>query len=239
MNTPLLEVKDISVQYGGVQALAHVSLQIHEQEIVALMGPNGAGKSTVLKSMFGMAPLSSGEILFKGAAIHPEPSRMVRSGISFVPQGRRVFSRLTIQENLEIGGMSVCKGAELKERIAEVMELFPVLAHRRRSHAGTLSGGQQQMLALARGLVLRPILLLLDEPTLGLSPLLVKEVFLKVKEIHDALHTTVVVVEHNLKSLLAIVDRAYILDKGSLVADGDVASLKQKKILEKVMLGTL
>lgn len=235
----LLELNHISVHYGGVKALSDVTIVIAPDQIVALMGPNGAGKSTVLKSIFGLVPLDTGEIYWKGARIVPEPSSMVQSGISFVPQGRRVFSRMTVQENLEVGGFGVSDRRERATRISEIMELFPMLAHKRRAHAGTLSGGQQQMLALARGLVVRPELLLLDEPTLGLSPLMVKEVFSKIKEIKETFHTTIVVVEHNLKSLLAIVDRAYILDKGAVVVEGSVPDLVKEKVLEKVMLGTL
>ncbi|MFA5754485.1 MAG: ABC transporter ATP-binding protein, partial [Patescibacteria group bacterium] len=223
----LLQLHDVSVRFGGVRALDGIDISLDQGEIVALMGPNGAGKSTIIKAIFGLVPIRSGEVLWHGKKILPVPHEVVQRGISFVPQGRRVFSRLTIEENLEIGGFIVGDKKELNRRIAQVMETFPVLKQRRASKAGMLSGGQQQMLALARGLMTEPKVLLLDEPSLGLAPKIVKEVFAKIKEINDKHKTAILVVEHNIKSLLDIADRGYVLDNGR-VAAGDAS----QRILE-------
>lgn len=233
----MLQIKDIHVHYGGVKALNGASVALDEGEIVALMGPNGAGKSTILKSIFGLAPVSEGKILWHEKAIKPVPHEMVADGIAFVPQGRRVFRHLTILENLEVGGFIVHDTRLLQTRIAEVLEFFPALKAKLKAKSGTLSGGQQQMLAIARALVTRPSVLLLDEPSLGLAPKIVKEVFAKIKEINERHKTAVFVVEHNLKSLLHIVHRAYVLDKGAVVAEGEPNDVIQSGILEKVFLG--
>ena len=233
----LLQLHNVSVHYGGVRALDGVDVSINEGEIVALMGPNGAGKSTILKTIFGLAPIHSGKILWHEKEIKPVSHEVVQRGISFVPQGRRVFSHLTIEENLEIGGFIVSDKKELKRRIVEVMETFPVLKQRCKAKAGTLSGGQQQMLALARGLMIEPKVLLLDEPSLGLAPKIVKEVFAKIKEINEKHKTTILVVEHNIKSLLDIASRGYVLDKGKVVAKDASQKLLESGILEKVFVG--
>ncbi len=235
----LLQFQNISVHYGGVRALDGASVAIDEDEIVALMGPNGAGKSTALKAIFGLAPISSGSVLWHGSAVKPVSYEMVERGISFVPQGRRVFTHLTVEENLEIGGYAVRDKKELKRRIEEVIKTFPVLGYKRKRKSSQLSGGEQQMLALARGLVTDPKVLLLDEPTLGLAPKIVKEVFRKIKEIHERHKTAIFVVEHNIKSLLEIVNRAYILDKGRVIEEGEPKGLLRSGILEKVFLGKL
>ncbi len=235
----LLELKGISVHYHGVKALDRVDITLKKGEIVALMGPNGAGKSTVLKSIFGIAPLDSGGISFKGRPLSPVVHEMVSLGIVLVPQGRRVFTRLTIEENLEIGGFSLRDKTELKKRMDGVLAAFPVLRTKRKAKARALSGGEQQMLAIARGLVAGPEALLLDEPSLGLSPKIVKEVFAKIKEINVTYGTSIMVVEHNIKSLLEFVDRAYVLDKGRVVAEETPKKLVEGGILEKVFLGKL
>ncbi|MBI5642267.1 MAG: ABC transporter ATP-binding protein [Deltaproteobacteria bacterium] len=235
----LLDLKGVSVHYGGVKALDKVDLSIGQGEIVALMGPNGAGKSTVLKAIFGIAPLGSGEILLRGKRLKPVVYEMVHMGIVLVPQGRRVFTHLSIEENLEIGGFFIKNREELKRRMEEAMDFFPALKKKRHLKARVLSGGEQQMLAIARGLIADPKVLLLDEPSLGLAPKIIKEVFAKVKEINERKGTAVAVVEHNLKSLLDIVDRAYILDKGRVVAEETAERLLKSDILEKVFLGKL
>ena len=235
----LLNLEDIHVHYGGVRALDGASVSLDEGEIVALMGPNGAGKSTVLKAAFGLAPVSKGAVVWEGAGISPVPYEMVARGIAFVPQGRRVFTDLTVEENLEVGGYTNRDSKITKERIASVYELFPVLKEKRRAKSGTLSGGQQQMLAIARGLMTDPKVLLLDEPSLGLAPKIVKEVFALIKEINERRKTAVMVVEHNIKSLLSIAHRAYILDKGKVVAKGLPTELVESGTLEKVFTGTL
>ncbi len=233
----LLQLKDIHVHYGGVKALDGVSVNIDGGEIVALMGPNGAGKSTILKAIFGLAPIDSGVVLWEGQQFKPVSYEVVERGVSFVPQGRRVFHHLTVLENLEIGGINVKSSADRKERIANVLELFPALKTKLKAKSGTLSGGQQQMLAIARGLMPDPKVLLLDEPSLGLAPKIVKEVFEKIREINERRKTAIFVVEHNLKSLLEITKRAYVLDKGKIYAEGNPKELIEQKILEKVFLG--
>ncbi len=238
MNTNiLLQLNNIHVHYGGVKALDGISIKIDEGEIVALMGPNGAGKSTVLKAIFGLAPIESGNVFLNGNKINLKPHELVELGISFVPQGRRVFKHLTVLENIEIGGHVIKSKAVLKERIEEMLDIFPALKEKLNQKSGQLSGGQQQMIALARGLITAPRLLLLDEPSLGLAPKIVKEVFAKIKEINEKRNTAIIVVEHNLKSLLEITSRAYVLDKGKLVSEGEGKTFLQNDTLEKVFTG--
>ncbi len=235
----LLKVEDVRVHYGGVKALDGASVAVDEGEVVALMGPNGAGKSTVLKAIFGLAPIDRGQILWEERAVRPISHEMVKRGISFVPQGRRVFHHLTVKENLEVGGYAIANQKEIKNRIEDVLELFPILRSKIKDKSGSLSGGQQQMLALARGLMIDPKVLLLDEPSLGLAPKIVKEVFQKIKEINEKRRTAIVVVEHNIKSLLEIAQRAYVLDKGKVVVSGNPRDIIESNVLEKVFLGKL
>ena len=237
MKETLLKLENIHVQYGGVHALSGASLDIDEGEVVAVMGPNGAGKSTVLKAIFGIAPIETGRVLWHGTAFAPVPHEVVARGIAFVPQGRRVFKYLTVEENLEIGGFVVADKKELRRRMDEVMETFPILKAKRKEKSGTLSGGQQQMLALARGLMVDPKVLLLDEPSLGLAPKIVTEIFGKIKDINERHKTAIMVVEHNIKSILGIVHRAYVLDKGKVAAEGKPDEVIASGILEKVFLG--
>ena len=233
----LLELSGISVQYGFVTALHDVSLGVRKGEVVAVMGPNGAGKSTVLKAVMGLAPVVAGEVYWRNRLLASATHEIVKEGISFVPQGRRVFTHLTIQENLEMGCLHLNDKAEKERRMDSVMELFPVLQDKRRDLASAMSGGQQQMLALGRGLMASPQALLLDEPTLGLAPIIVSEVFEKVAEISERLDTTIMVVEHNIKGVLNIVDRAYVLDKGRIAFHGDPQSIRDTDILTEVFLG--
>lgn len=233
----LLKLDDIHVHYGGVKALDGSSVAVDEGEIVALMGPNGAGKSTALKAIFGLAPISSGKILWHEMQVKPVSYEMVERGISFVPQGRRVFKHLTVKENLEVGGYVIKDQKEIKKRIEDVLDLFPMLKSKLKDKSGTLSGGQQQMLALARGLMVDPKVLMLDEPSLGLAPKIVKEVFQKIKEINEKRKMAILVVEHNIKSLLEIAHRAYVLDKGKVVVADIPKSILESNILERVFLG--
>ncbi len=235
----LLTLTDIHVHYGGVKALDGASVVVDEGEVIALLGPNGAGKSTILKTMFGLAPIESGTVKWHGHEIKPVPHEVVHRGIAFVPQGRRVFRHLTVKENLELGGWLCTSSKELKERLEEVLEIFPALKGKIKAKSGSLSGGQQQMVAIARGLMSDPKILLLDEPSLGLAPKIVKEVFEKIREINERRKTAIVVVEHNIQSILSIVDRAYILDKGKVVIEGKPEVLMQGDTLEKVFLGKL
>lgn len=235
----LLKVEDIYVHYGGVKALDGASIFVDEGEIVALMGPNGAGKSTILKAIFGLAPIDKGKILWHEQIVQPISYEMVERGISFVPQGRRVFKHLTVKENLEVGGYVIKDKKEIKKRIEDVLDLFPMLRTKLKDKTNTLSGGQQQMLALARGLMVDPKVLLLDEPSLGLAPKIVKEVFQKIKEINEKRKTAIIVVEHNIKSLLEIAQRAYVLDKGKVIVSDTPQNIMSSNILEKVFLGNL
>ncbi len=238
-NEQLLRLENISVNFGGVHALKDVSLSFDEGEIVALMGPNGAGKSTVLKVIFGLVETAQGKVSWHEQVIKPISHEVVKMGISFVPQGRRVFRYLTVKENLELGGITINDRDILKERLAEVLALFPDLKAKLNEKTGNLSGGQQQMVAIARGLITDPKLLLLDEPSLGLAPKVVKEVFEKIREINEKRKMAIVIVEHNIKSILAITDRAYILDKGVLVHTGVGEEILRDKILEKVFLARI
>ena len=233
----ILELVDISVHYGAVIALNEASLGVDKGEVVAVMGPNGAGKSTVLKAIMRLAPVVGGQVYWQQDLFEAETHEIVKEGIAFVPQGRRVFTHLTIEENLEMGCLYLNDKAEKRQRLDGVMELFPILHEKRRDYASQMSGGQQQMLALGRGLMANPEVLLLDEPTLGLAPIIVKEVFEKVSEISDRLGTTILVVEHNIKGVLDIVDRAYVLDKGRVVHDGTPQTVRDTDILTRVFLG--
>ncbi len=233
----LLEMVDISVRYGAVRALNEISLGVNKGEVVAVMGPNGAGKSTVLKAVMGLAPVVTGNIYWRQEPLVAATHEIVKEGIAFVPQGRRVFTHLTIEENLEMGCLYLNDRAEKERRLDSVMELFPILHQKRRDPASQMSGGQQQMLAFGRGLMAAPEVLLLDEPTLGLAPIVVKEVFQKIAEISERLKTTILVVEHNIKGVLDIVDRAYVLDMGRVVHDGTPESVRNTDILTQVFLG--
>ena len=235
---PLLELVGISVDYGAVRALDDISMGIQKGEVVAVMGPNGAGKSTVLKAVMGLAPVVSGQVYWREKPLAAATHEIVKEGIAFVPQGRRVFTHLTITENLEMGCIYLNDRAEKANRLDSVMELFPALHEKRKDMASAMSGGQQQMLALGRGLMASPEVLLLDEPTLGLAPIIVKEVFEKVAEISERLDTTIMVVEHNIKGVLDIVDRAYVLDKGTVVHNGTPESIRETDILTQVFLGS-
>ena len=233
----LLELVDLSVHYGAIVALDEVSLAVRKGEVVAVMGPNGAGKSTVLKAIMGLAPVVTGHVYWRQELLATATHEIVKEGIAFVPQGRRVFTHLTIEENLEMGCLYLNDKVERERRMSSVMELFPILHQKRRDLASQMSGGQQQMLALGRGLMADPEILLLDEPTLGLAPKVVKEVFQKVSEINERLSTTIFVVEHNIKGVLDIADRAYVLSKGCVVHDGTPQSVRETDILTQVFLG--
>ena len=237
--TTLLELAALSVHYGSVSALERVSLGVRPGEKIAIMGPNGAGKSTVLKAIMGLAPVTAGDVLWHGAPLVRATHEVVREGIAFVPQGRRLFSHLTIEENLEIGCLYAVDRPERQRRMDAVMELFPVLHGKRRDLASQMSGGQQQMLALGRGLMADPQLLLLDEPTLGLSPVIVKEVFGMISVISERLGTTIILVEHNVKGALELVDRAYVLVQGRVAFTGSASAVRDGTVLADAFLGKI
>lgn len=220
MSEPLLELKDIYAGYDGRPMLQGINMICREGEIITILGPNGAGKSTVLKTIFGLLPAQQGAIKWQGHTVKPAPRRMVESGLSFAPQGKSVFPNLTVKENLETGVHFIKEGMNVKNRFDEMLALFPTLEEKLGERAGDLSGGQQQMVVLARGLMTRPKLLLLDEPSLGLAPKILREVFARIKDINERLGTAFIIVEHNLKSLLSIVDHAYVLNQGRVIAAG-------------------
>ncbi len=234
-----MELQEVTVRYGGIVALDSVSLGLGEGEIVALMGPNGAGKSTVLKAVFGLAPVVSGTISWRQIVLDVAAHQVVKLGIAFVPQGRRVFTQLTITENLEMGCLYLRDKEEKKRRLDETMELFPVLYEKRQEKASAMSGGEQQMLAIGRGLMANPTALLLDEPTLGLAPIIVKEMFAKIVEINETRKTSIMVVEHNIRSILDVASRVYVLDKGKIAHDGTPSTVEDSDILTNVFLGTV
>lgn len=219
LSKKLLQLTDISVNYGAIKALDKASLYLDDGEIVILIGPNGAGKSTILKAIFGLAPISHGQIIWREKSIRPNPFKISELGFAYVPQGRMVFTNLTVKENLEIGALKIDDREEIQRRLEEIYKIFPVLKAKHKLSAGHLSGGEQQMTAVGRALMSDPKVLLLDEPSLGLSAKMMKEMFSKIKEINNKHHTSILIVEHNLKSALAIADRVYVLNKGQVVYD--------------------
>ena len=233
----LLEVTDLSVYYGVIQALNHISFEVNEGEIVTLIGANGAGKTTTMQSIMGMLGSKSGSVRYQGQEITKlSTHRIVSLGMTQVPEGRRIFQELTVYENLLMGAYIEKDARKIKEDMEEIYERFPRLKERKSQIAGTLSGGEQQMLAMGRALMSHPKLLLLDEPSMGLSPLLVDQVFAIIKEIHKA-GTTVLLVEQNANKSLAISDRAYVLETGKIVLSGTGAELLQSEEIKKAYLG--
>jgi branched-chain amino acid transport system ATP-binding protein len=233
----LLQVKGISVFYGDVQALREVSLSISSGEIVSLVGGNGAGKTTALKTISGLLRPASGSILFEEAEIHRLPAyRIVERGLSQVPEGRRIFPRMSVLENLHMGSHVSEARKRREETLGWVLRLFPVLKERSEQFGGTLSGGEQQMLAIARGLMCRPKLLLLDEFSLGLAPLIVREIFAIIQEINQQ-GTTVLLVEQNVQRSLAISHRGYVLENGAVVLQGEGKELLKNEYMMKAFLG--
>ena len=217
---PLLSVRNLCTCYGHIEALKGISLEVFPGEIVTLIGSNGAGKSTTLRSISGMVRPRSGEILFRGQAIqHLKPYEVAALGLGHVPEGRRIFPQLTVEENLDIGAYLERSPAVIAQRKGEVFALFPRLAERRRQAGGTLSGGEQQMLAIGRALMSRPRLLLLDEPSMGLAPLLVNQIFETILDINEQ-GTTILLVEQNAHMALSIADRGYVLETGEVVLAG-------------------
>jgi|SRR5690554_1862763 len=233
----MLEVNDIHVAYGTIRALQGISFSVQEGEIVTLIGANGAGKSTTLNTISGLLHPLRGSITFEGKDISHLPSyEIVSLGISQVPEGRRIFPQLSVLENLELGAYQRKDSKQIKADIKKVFTYFPRLAERRSQTAGTLSGGEQQMLAIGRGLMSRPKLMLLDEPSMGLAPLLVQEIFAIVKEI-NANGTTLLLVEQNANMALSIAQKAYVLETGEIVLSGATQELAQNEQVRKAYLG--
>ena len=233
----MLEIKNIDVFYGDVQVIWDISFNVKQGEIVALIGANGAGKSTTLKTISGILRPKKGEIHFNDIPIHKvEPYKLIEIGLVHVPEARRLFVEMSVEENLDMGSL---KGEAKKEREITkqlVFDLFPRLLERKRQLAGTLSGGEQQMLAIGRGLMAKPKLQMFDEPSLGLSPILVKDIFNVIKRIKEE-GTTVLIVEQNVKQTLAIADRAYVLENGKIALEGTGASLLSNEHVRTAYLG--
>lgn len=233
----MLSVKGLKVRYGHVDALMGVDIEVSEGSIVAVIGSNGAGKTTLLNAISGLVRAEDGSIFFKGEALPPEPHRVVARGIVQVPEGRKIFAGLSVRENLIMGGYVQKDKNRLKESMEKMFVRFPLLKERERQQAGTLSGGEQQMLAVCRGLMANPSLILLDEPSLGLAPVLVSEVFDLIQEI-KSMGVTVLLVEQNANKALSIADRAYVLENGSVVRSGVGKELLDDESIRKAYLGS-
>ncbi|MBN1230906.1 MAG: ABC transporter ATP-binding protein [Anaerolineales bacterium] len=233
----MLTVDNIHTYYGNIHALKGVSLNVERGEIVTLIGGNGAGKTTTLKTITGLLKPKEGKILFEGNNISQEKAHsLVKMGISMVPEGRGVFARLSVEENLDMGAYIRDDKAGIKRDLEMVYELFPRLEERRKQVSGTLSGGEQQMLAIGRALMARPRLLLLDEPSMGLAPILVEEIFEKIKEINEE-GTTVLLVEQNALMALSIAHRGYVVQTGNIVLSETAENLKKNEMVQKAYLG--
>jgi branched-chain amino acid transport system ATP-binding protein len=233
----ILCVDDLVVRYGPIVAVQNVTLNVQQGEIVALLGANGAGKSSLLNSVVGLVPVAGGTVTFNGEPIQKlSPEAIVRKGISLTPEGRRVFPRLTVADNLRLGGAVTRNRADYDAAYAHVLELFPILRERLRQNGGTLSGGQQQMLAIGRSLMARPGLLLLDEPSLGLAPIVVDQIFDLLQRLRSE-GTTILLVEQNVHRALEIADRAYVLASGRVESQGPAATLRASADIEKAYLG--
>lgn len=233
----MFEIVDLHVHYGGIHALKGVSLQVEDGEIVTLLGANGAGKSTTLRTVSGLQKPTSGKVWIDGKDIsHTSAQARVKLGLSQVPEGRRVFAQMTVLENLELGGYLRRDRTKRANSLTWVYERFPVLANRRKQLAGTLSGGEQQMLAMGRAMMAQPRILLLDEPSMGLAPLLVQEIFDIIRNINQT-GTTILLVEQNANKALQIADRAYVMETGRIVLSGSALELSKTEDIKRVYLG--
>ena len=231
----ILNVEDMHVYYGAIHAVKGVSFEVGEGEIVALIGANGAGKSTILKTVSGLLHPRSGNVIFDGKNIsHTDAHKLVRQGLAHVPEGRRIFLQMTVQDNLEMGAFT--QKDVSKDDLERMFTLFPRLKERRKQIAGTLSGGEQQMLAMSRALMSHPKLLMLDEPSMGLAPILVDQIFDIIQELHEA-GTTILLVEQNASKALQIADRAYVLETGAITLSGTGAELSVSDEVRKAYLG--
>lgn len=238
----MLKIKNINTYYGKVHALKNISLHLAEREIVALIGANGAGKTTILNTISGVTPPESGEIHLAGERTEQlTPDRIVKAGISQVPEGRQVFKGLSVADNLELGAYLRFRSKEskavIRQDIQHIYELFPRLEERKKQMAGTLSGGEQQMLAIGRALMAKPRLLLLDEPSMGLAPLVVQEIFAVIERLRSDEGTTVLLVEQNAKAALKMADRGYVLETGKVILEGTAADLLENPEVQRAYLG--
>ncbi len=235
MSEAMLSVKDLSVSYGSIHAVKNISFEVKEGEIVTLIGANGAGKSTTLNAIARLLP-ASGEILFHGSSLMHVPGHsVVKKGLAMVPEGRRIFLRMSVEENLEMGAY-ISSRTEVKEQMEDVFRRFPRLLERREQMAGTLSGGEQQMLAMGRALMSKPKLLMMDEPSMGLAPILVEQIFGIIRELNAA-GTTILLVEQNAQAALSVADRAYVMETGRIVMSGAANELLASPAVKKAYLG--
>lgn len=233
----MLEIKDIEVYYGMIQAIKGISFEVNEGEVIALIGANGAGKTTILHTITGLLSPKKGSVIFEGKDITKIPAhKIVSLGMAHVPEGRRVFAELTVYENLKMGAYTRKDKEEIAKTLEMVYKRFPRLEERKNQLAGTLSGGEQQMLAMGRALMSHPKIIVMDEPSMGLSPILVNEIFDIIQEV-SASGTTVLLVEQNAKKALSIADRAYVLETGKIVLDGDAKALMNDDSIKKAYLG--
>ena len=233
----MLEVKDLQVYYGVIQALKGISFHVNQGEVIALIGANGAGKTTTLQTLTGILSPKSGSIVFEGKDLTRTPAhKIVEMGMAHVPEGRRVFADMSVYENLLLGAYTRKDKAGIAESLASVYKRFPRLEERKGQRAGTLSGGEQQMLAMGRALMSRPRIILMDEPSMGLSPIFVNEIFDIIREVSES-GTTVLLVEQNAKKALSIADRAYVLETGSITMDGKAEDLLNDEAVQKAYLG--
>jgi branched-chain amino acid transport system ATP-binding protein len=234
----MLELRNVETFYGNIMALKGINLSVNEGEIITLIGANGAGKSTTLMTICGIVPPRRGEILFRGKPIHRlEPHEIVALGVSQVPEGRRIFPLLTVTENLAMGAFLRNDGREIARDMEYIFSLFPILKERRRQQGGTLSGGEQQMLAISRALMARPRLLLLDEPSLGLAPLVFQMIFRMIPKINRENGTTILLVEQNANMALKIAHRGYVLENGRITLEGAAESLLNNEDVKRAYLG--
>lgn len=233
----MLDIKNLSVSYGAIDAVKNISMHVDDGEIVSLIGANGAGKTTTLHTITGLVPAKSGSVMFNGHDLLKERNHnIVTYGMAHIPEGRHVFTRMSVQENLEMGAFNIKNDSTMAADLDMVFDLFPRLKERRRQLAGTLSGGEQQMVAMGRALMSHPNTILMDEPSMGLSPKLVKEIFAIIRKLH-AEGITVLLVEQNAKMALSIADRAYVLETGSITMEGDAKDLLHDEKVRKAYLG--
>lgn len=237
----MLRLVNVNSYYSLVHVLRNLSLHVHQGEIVTLIGANGAGKSTTLRSISGLHPVKEGKIYFKDIDITNKPTeQLVKLGIAHVPEGRQIFWPMTVMDNLELGGFLIYKihgKKQLKKSIDEMYELFPILKQRQNQYAGTLSGGEQQMLAIAMALMTKPEFILLDEPSMGLAPLIIREIFRVISELKNETGLTVLLVEQNANAALKIADRGYVMETGKIILEQDALSLLKNQEVKRAYLG--
>lgn len=236
-NNPLLRIENLQVFYGGIQAIHGISLEVNQGEIISVIGANGAGKSTLLKTIGGDKEYKSGSIKFEGSGLPSKGFQFVEKGISLVPEGRRIFVNLTVKDNLMVGAYVVKSKEAIKQRLEEVYDLFPRLREREKQMGGTLSGGEQQMLAVGRAMMASPKLLMLDEPSLGLAPIIIDEMFEKFKEINRVHGTTMIIVEQNAQLALEVSKRAYVMSVGKVIMEGYSKELMDDPKVQEAYLG--